>query len=298
MATKNTMFPGNTILSRLVIHQSFGDVNPTTLFDLMQVAEDPDTNTDTMRLSQTGLPVHLGSGAALPYRRSTGGNVTLTQDDFGIIFQGSIGNQADLPDPITVDGQIFYIKNGTGSDSNSVTAAGGGSNIDGETTFLLPSEYDGIFVQAFGLEGYYTVIASNILYIPPAQDPAIPIWTKYHVVFTAVQTAALTNTISITTLAAAGVVHSCKVQANQAWVGTSITNVTVSIGLSGNQEILPNYDIHQTVGSTTLAIAGTCDTFNGATGVSIDATFISAGANLSALTAGGLDIWLLTSVAA
>jgi len=69
----------------------------------------------------------------------------------------------------------------------------------------------------------------------------LPRWTKVTVPYTAVSTGALTNAKSIFTLPIKGVVHGAYAKVNTPFLGTSITSVNLSVGISGNTaKYIPN----------------------------------------------------------
>lgn len=116
------------------------------------------------------------------------------------------------------------------------------------------------------------------------------------------QAGATAQDLTVVTPPAKNVVEAVVMSQPSTWSGTSVTNLTASLGRTGTET-----DFSQAV----CIISGTCGTAIGAAtplysdgGAQIYNTasqaivvrLTSVGANLSALTAGVLDIWLKTSV--
>ncbi len=115
--------------------------------------------------------------------------------------------------------------------------------------------------------------------------------------YTAFQTAATTKTNTLFSLIAAGVVHAVKMKASTAFVGASISALTMKVGVGGNDKYASDYDMLAAVSATNFSLNESMGTesHTGSTAITITAT--ATGANLSALSAGVLDVWALLSVA-
>ena len=126
----------------------------------------------------------------------------------------------------------------------------------------------------------------------------IPIWLKYTFTYSALSTAALTNSITLVTLPAAGIIHAIKLKHSIAFTGGALSSYTLSVGISGNLDKYANsFNVFQATGNTTFYIAyGMFSENHGAT-TSVLLTATSIGANLNAATAGSCDIWVLVSKA-
>ena len=110
------------------------------------------------------------------------------------------------------------------------------------------------------------------------------------------QTDALTNDVALFTLPARGKITGLTIKHSTAFAGTSITAVTVSVGLSGNTTAYANaFNILQATGDTVMQDDGGHFSASFASHA-VTARFTSVGANLSALTAGSVDIWTCTVV--
>lgn len=126
----------------------------------------------------------------------------------------------------------------------------------------------------------------------------VPRWKKVALTYTDFQDASTTKQAALFTLPAAAVVHAVKIKPGTAFAGTSITDVKISVGTTGvptkyaaayDVDAAPGdavFQLSTTVGGETHAVAGTA----------LVAQAVSTGANLSALSAGAVDVWVLYSV--
>lgn len=125
-----------------------------------------------------------------------------------------------------------------------------------------------------------------------------PTWIKFTVTHTQLQAAATSNNILLFTLPAGGVLGGVKTKHSVAFAGGSIASYTISVGLVGNlQKYSPAFDVFQAVGNTLMQMSNVLASENQAATVAIQIAAVATGANLSASTAGSVDIWLLLSVA-
>lgn len=130
-----------------------------------------------------------------------------------------------------------------------------------------------------------------------SSSPSNPIWVKYTLSHTAFQTAATSNNIELVSLAAKTMIHQVVIKQSTAFAGTSVTAYTISIGIATNlTKYSAAYNVFQAVSDTARSItqADDVESFTGATSIKINA--ISTGANLSASTAGSVDVWVLSSL--
>lgn len=124
-----------------------------------------------------------------------------------------------------------------------------------------------------------------------------PMTRKFTVGFAAVQTAGLTNAITLFALGAKEVVQSVTIKHTQAFSGGSIATCTMSVGIVGSlTKYVAASDVKQAIGDTVqfgvVTSAGTPESH--ASSTNVQANFISTVANLSALTQGSVDIWVQT----
>lgn len=138
----------------------------------------------------------------------------------------------------------------------------------------------------------------------PGTDPtaigAAPVWVKVGnaLSHTAFQTAATTNSITLFSLAAAGVIHAVKIKHSTAFAGAAIATYTLSVGIVGTvAKYASAFDVLQAVSNTAFQLSSVLGSENNAAAVNIVVTATSTGANLSVSTAGVADIWVLLSKA-
>lgn len=126
-------------------------------------------------------------------------------------------------------------------------------------------------------------------------DASVPRCTKYTVGFASVQTAALTNAVTLFNLPARGKIQGITIKQSTAFAGTSISAVTVSVGQSGGSATAysATHDIFAAVSNTAFLDDGGHFSATFAAH-DVTANFTAVGANLSALNAGSVDIWACT----
>ncbi|HLX53426.1 MAG TPA: hypothetical protein VKR58_05780 [Aquella sp.] len=118
-----------------------------------------------------------------------------------------------------------------------------------------------------------------------------PQWQKYTVPYTSLQTAALTNAITLFTLPIKGTIHALEANVTTAFSGT--TTCTCSVGIVGN---LVKFMAATTVLSTgvingvSLSVTD-IESMSATTIIQINA--IATVQNLSSLTQGSIDVYVL-----
>lgn len=136
--------------------------------------------------------------------------------------------------------------------------------------------------------------------VSPAGLTSVPTWIKVGaaVTHTALKTAAVTNSITLFSLIAGGIIGGVKIKHSVAFAGTLISAYTLSVGIAGAlDKYATAFDVFQAVGNSTFQLSAGLWSENNAAATTILLTAISTGANLSASTAGTVDIWALLSVA-
>ena len=124
-----------------------------------------------------------------------------------------------------------------------------------------------------------------------------PSWTKYTKTFADFSLGALTNTITLFTLPAGGVIHFNKMKHSTAFSGGAITSYVISIGIAGSlTKYAGAFDVFQVVGNTTFQITEGVGSESHSAGVNITAT-ATASHNLNTAAAGSCDFWIWTSIA-
>jgi len=144
-------------------------------------------------------------------------------------------------------------------------------------------------------------------YVGIATAPEVPKWVKVTKTYADFSTASTTNTVTVYTLPAGGVVLAVKVKHSASFTGGAITAYSLnSIGVTGatSKYFAAPFSIFQATGAT---VGKYCTTSSGPAGLqdidsqtattNVIASVSSTGANLSAATAGSVDVWLLVSVA-
>lgn len=126
---------------------------------------------------------------------------------------------------------------------------------------------------------------------------AVPAWTKFSVTHTQLQAAALTNSITLFSLEAGGVIHGVKLKHSVVFDGPGITDYFLSLGIAGaTADLLNEYDVENTpVANDNFALSSVLDTYNHGATTAILLTARSVGANLDASTSGAAEIWVLLS---
>jgi hypothetical protein len=123
-------------------------------------------------------------------------------------------------------------------------------------------------------------------------------WTKYSVIHTALQAAALTNDIELFSLPASTLIHKVIIKQTTAFAGT--TTYTLSVGIVGTLvKYIAAYDVMAAVSDTTFGVAAvtvnaTLENFGAATSIRLAA--VSTVENLDQSSAGAADIYVLTSL--
>lgn len=123
----------------------------------------------------------------------------------------------------------------------------------------------------------------------------VPTWLKITKTFTDFATAGLTNSITIYSLPAKGIIHAVQLNPSTVFSGGAIASYTISVGIVGT---VAKYAAATNVftGATLPAISVLPGIESIGSATDIKATAISTVANLDAATQGSVDIWLLVSV--
>lgn len=125
----------------------------------------------------------------------------------------------------------------------------------------------------------------------------IPRWKKFSFTYEDFADASLTNSLTLFTLEAGGIIHAVKLKHSEAFAGC--TTYTLSVGISGTlDKHLTAFDVAQAVGDDVMGTNGTPEFEShaaGGTGVLI--TAVATVDNLDQATAGAVDVWVLYSAA-
>jgi hypothetical protein len=121
-------------------------------------------------------------------------------------------------------------------------------------------------------------------------------WTKYTVLYSDLSTAATTNNITLLTLAIKGKIEGLVVKHSTAFSGGALSSYKIDVGIVGELDrYLSQFDVFQAVSNSAFNSVDLNEipSFLATTAIKIKAT--SVGANLSAATAGSVDIWVKTA---
>lgn len=122
-----------------------------------------------------------------------------------------------------------------------------------------------------------------------------PRWRKLTYAYTDFSTAATTFAVTAFSLAAGEGIDGVVIKNNTAFTGGSISAYTVKVGQSGDDdEYAPAFDIFHATAATYSQANTTMDVPNFTTTTDVIITATSTGANLSAATAGSVDIYIRT----
>jgi hypothetical protein len=126
-------------------------------------------------------------------------------------------------------------------------------------------------------------------------NTATPYFRKYTKTYSDLSFAGLTNDIELFSLPANGYIDDVVISHSASFTGGSISAYALSVGISGNLDDLKSaFDVFQSTGPIDSAKLGKVYSKSSATSIRLAAT--SVGANLSAATAGSVDVWVKYSV--
>lgn len=121
-----------------------------------------------------------------------------------------------------------------------------------------------------------------------------PFWRKYTVGYAALQTAGLTNSAALFTLPSFGVIHGAFANVTTAFAGVGIVTLGLTIGDGGlATRYMPSFTMLGT-GLLTPNSGLWVPSVSGTTGIVAYATAV--GANLSLLSQGSVDVYILWTV--
>lgn len=126
---------------------------------------------------------------------------------------------------------------------------------------------------------------------------AVNYWRKYTLAYSAFSTAGLTNSIDLFTLPAGGTILAVKMKHSASFIGGAIATYTISVGITGTlAKYLAAFNVFQATGATVQSHGATIGGESHTASTLIKATATSTGANLSAATAGSVDVWVLWGI--
>jgi hypothetical protein len=133
----------------------------------------------------------------------------------------------------------------------------------------------------------------------PQATLAVPMWRKYTVGYADLSAAATTNNGTLFSLGAGEIIHATQIKHSAAFVGASVTALTISVGIAGTlAKYAAAYDVVPAVSATAFQLSTTVGKESHTAATAIKWAAVATGANLSVLTAGSVDIWVFVSKAA
>lgn len=129
---------------------------------------------------------------------------------------------------------------------------------------------------------------------------SVPAWlAPINISHTQFQTAGLTNSVTVYSLPAGGIIHGVKFKHSVTFDGPAITEYWLSLGFAGEtQALLIEYDAESTpVANDNFAISQVFDSRNHVAATNVIMTARSVGNNLNTSQQGTGQLWLLVSQA-
>jgi hypothetical protein len=226
--------------------------------------------------------VNSGTAGQIAYYATTGTAVSgETPDTFPTSFSA---------DTSPASGDYLLIYSQAAGTNEKITLGNIGNTLVVPQSFVL-NVASGNATIAYSATSGASSAAANLGPIPQwvHVGTAIP--------YTAFSTAGTTNSITLFTLPPGGVVHGIKIKQSVSFTGGALSAYTVSVGISGNTaKYASAFNVFQAPSSTTLQLSQDFFEENETAGTTVQVTAISTGANLSAATAGSVDIWAFLSV--
>lgn len=293
---QNSQFPGDTILSYSLRHLGRDSANSDRAMLEIDAQNRVLVGDSASGYPGKDTPSIIRGGFGIKWATLSLDTVLL-RDSCAVYVNTSGGNKTiSLPTAdLNTSGQIFIIKKTSELNLLTINVNGGGS-IDQVTDIVLNGLDDCIMVQGITGGAYKILSVVGAIFTPLPKQPT---WFKVgkDLSHTSFQVAAVTKTNILTVLGASAFVHGIKLKHSQAFAGTGITAYTLSVAWAGEvATLLPAYNVLQATGAETFSIASNFDSKN-QNGINLEITAISTGANLSASTAGVVDIWALLSSA-
>ena len=121
-------------------------------------------------------------------------------------------------------------------------------------------------------------------------------WNKVAIPYTSFQTAGLTMSVALFTLPPACLLNGVVVKHNTAFAGSGISDVQVGVGVSSDtQRFIQAFDVYQSVSDTAFDYNEPNLISSWANSLAVVVTATAVGANLSALSAGSVEVWYQTT---
>lgn len=294
MSTKATLFPGNAYLG--LEKSILGRVSSNALRTIASIGCDDILQVGDVATGFGILQTNVIGGIKLAAVSKSAG-YTLTADDTTVFVDTTAGNVAlVLPDPMNAGTKkIISIKKLVAANTITITTPAG--NIEGVATYTLYNIGASIILQSD--ETNWRVLGG--VPDPGNNNPTLwqfPVWIKFSKTHTDFQTAATQRILDLFTLPAGGIIHATRLKNSTAFAGTGITSYKLSLGITTEtQRYATAFEGITAVSAThqqTSGVGPICE--NNGAGTEVKVTADSVGANLSASTAGKIEIGFLVSV--
>lgn len=246
----------------------------------------------------TGLAIRsTGSGAfdltfANTENLTAGRTLTLKVNDAARTVD--LAGNLTLAGAFTTSGANSLTLTTSGSTNVTLPTSGTVSTLAGTETFSNKTIDSSCVISSTASLPSGTAVAGTV--------GVFPQWVKVTKTYTDWSAAATSNSITVYTLPAGGIVHAWKAKTSTNFQGGTIATYQLnSLGISGNASKYgsANYDMKSAVSATNGALVtaqySTIDSQSATT--NITATASTTGANLNAATQGSVDIWILVSTA-
>lgn len=127
---------------------------------------------------------------------------------------------------------------------------------------------------------------------------SVPSWTKYSVNYSQFAIASTSNSITLFSLPAAGVIHAIKIKHSTSFKGGAITAYTLDVSSAASNPGLyaSPYDVFQVAVSTAFQMSLDVHSENNSNAVNVLVRAAATGANLTSANQGAADIWVMTSI--
>lgn len=181
------------------------------------------------------------------------------------------------------------------SSPNALLTVGGVVSLAETTAPALTAGYGKIYVKSLDSKLYFKDDAGAEFDLTAAASLSTLSWTKYTISFTDApfNTAALTDFVTLFTPSATTVIHAVRIKHSAAFTDGGAPTVTVSVGVAGDApKYASAFNVSQAAAAGTYQLSANLNGEDGATAVILTAT---STVNLSTLTAGSVDVWVLTS---
>ena len=215
----------------------------------------------------------------------------------GCSIRPTVPNTWDFSTPSTINCNINFNTMSANSYSirHRISHEGSYDVVPVGTAPATDGSFGRFYVKSSDGKAYFKSTAGTEYDLTATGGSGGPSWTKYTVTTADApfNTAATTDSVTLFTPAANQVIHGVRIKHSTAFSGGGATSTTVSVGISGNTtKYASAFDVFQAVAYGTYQLSSVFGGEDGATAVTLTAT---SDVNLSTLTAGSVDVWVLSS---